>query len=99
MIQRQLIYDGTQEDFFHDVRQNQLATKMKQNFEEHSGRRVSKSEYASWIVSGDKIKNLLESANVSDITVSFEYQVPYTQKRIDCLLFGKGENNVERPDN
>ena len=50
---------------------------------------VGESEYHSWGVTGDKIKNLIESSNLSDVYVSFEYQVPYTSKRIDCLLFGK----------
>jgi uncharacterized protein len=89
MIDRQVIYDATQDDFFQDVRLNKLADRMKENFEENSGRKVGDSEYNSWVVSGDKIKNLLESSNLKDIYVSFEYQVPYTQKRIDCLLFGK----------
>ena len=67
--------------------------KLRERFKENSGRKVGVPEYNSWVVSGDKIKNLIESANLSDIYVSFEYQVPYTQKRIDCLLFGKNSSN------
>jgi len=89
MIETRVIYNGTQEQFFQDVRLNELADKMKNNFEENSNRTVGDSEYSSWVVTGDKIKNLIESANLSDVYLSFEYQVPYTQKRIDCLLFGK----------
>ena len=72
MIDRQVIYDATQDDFFQDVRLNKLADRMKENFEENSGRKVGDSEYNSWVVSGDKIKNLLESSNLKDIYVSFE---------------------------
>ena len=93
MIERQVIYDATQEQFFQDVRLNKLADRMKENFEENSGRKVGESEYSSWVVTGDKIKNLLESSELNDVYVSFEYQVPYTQKRIDCLLFGKSRSN------
>ena len=89
MIERQVIYNAPQEEFFRDVRLNHLADKMKENYEEISGRSVGESEYSSWVVTGDKIKNLIECAGLSDIYLSFEYQVPYTQKRIDCLLFGK----------
>lgn len=65
---------------------------MRNNFEENSGRRIPESEFNSWIVTGDKIKNLIEFSKLSDVYVTFEYQVPYTQKRIDCLLFGKNEH-------
>lgn len=93
MINREIIYDAPQENFFEDVRMNKLADIMKNNFEENSGRKVSESEFNSWVVTGDKIKNLIESSDLSDVYVSFEYQVPYTQQRIDCLLFGKNTEN------
>ncbi len=92
MIDRKVIYSGSQERFFQDVRLNKLADKMKYNFEENTGRKVGDSEYSSWISTGDKIKNLIECANIKDVYLSFEYQVPYTQKRIDCLFFGKNVN-------
>jgi DUF2075 family protein len=92
MIERRVIYNGTQEQFFQDVRLNKLADKMKDSFEDISGRKVGDSEYSSWVVSGEKIKNLVESSDLSDAYMSFEYQVPYTQKRIDCLLFGKNQD-------
>lgn len=93
MIERQVIYDGSQEQFFQDVRLNKLADKMKECFEENSGYRVTHSEFNSWLTSGEKIKNLVESAELKNIHISFEYQVPYTQKRIDCLLFGKNTSD------
>ncbi|MBU1849432.1 MAG: DUF2075 domain-containing protein, partial [Nanoarchaeota archaeon] len=92
MIDRQIIYDASQNNFFQDVRLNKLADIMKTNFEENSGHSVSNSEFNSWSTTGEKIKNLIESAELDDIHISFEYQVPYTQKRIDCLLFGKNSS-------
>ena len=89
MIKRQMIYNGTQEQFFKDVNLNRLADKMNENFKESSGRTVGESEYSSWVVTGEKIKNLIELADLFGIYLCFEYQLPYTQKRIDCLLFGK----------
>jgi uncharacterized protein len=93
MIIRQIIYDAPQEKFFTDVRSNKLVDIMKTNFKETSGMYIGESEYHSWGVTGDKIKNLIESSNLSNVYVSFEYQVPYTSKRIDCLLFGKNAND------
>jgi len=94
MINRRVIYNGTQEQFFEDVRLNVLADKMKDNFKEISGRNVVGSEYFSWAATGDKIKSLIELAGLFGIYLCFEYQVPYTQKRIDCLLFGKNQHKT-----
>ncbi len=93
MINRHIIYDAPQEQFFTDVRSNKLVDIMKTNFKETSGMHIGESEYHSWGVTGDKIKNLIESSNLSNVYVSFEYQVPYTSKRIDCLLFGKNTDD------
>lgn len=94
MINRKIIYNAPQEKFFEDVRHNRIANIMKSNFEDVSGRKVSVSEFNSWGPTGEKIKNLLEIANLNNIYVSFEYQVPYTQHRIDCLLFGKNLQGI-----
>ena len=91
MINRRVIYNGSQEQFFKDVRLNMLADKMKENFKETSGRNVGISEYSSWANTGYKIKSLIELSDLSGIYLCFEYQLPYTQKRIDCLLFGKNQ--------
>ena len=82
MIKRQVIYDAQQEEFFKDVRSNKLADLMKESFEENSGRTVGVSEYNSWVTSGEKIKNLVELAELKGVHLSFEYQVPYTQKTV-----------------
>jgi len=93
MITRNIIYDAPQEKFFKDVRSNKLVDIMKTNFKESSGFHVGEPEYHSWGVTGDKIKNLIEASDLSNIYVTFEYQVPYTSRRIDCLLFGKDNND------
>ena len=77
MIGRYVIYNGTQERFFEDVRLNKLADKMNDNFRESSGRTVGESEYLSWIVTGEKIKNLIELTDLFDIYLCFEYQHLY----------------------
>jgi uncharacterized protein len=92
MINRNIIYDNTQKDFFKDVLINKFADNIQNNFIKLNGRKACESEYNSWIDTGKVIKNLIELSGLQNIYVSFEYQVPYTQKRIDCLLFGKNKN-------
>ena len=89
MLNRNIIYDNTQENFFRDVLINKFADNIQENFIKLNGMKAGKSEYNSWIDTGKVIKNLIELSDLKNIYVSFEYQVPYTQKRIDCLLFAK----------
>jgi DUF2075 family protein len=91
MIGRKVIYSEPQHIFFHDVLTNQVAEKMKANHNEMSNGKVNNSEYRSWQNSPVAIKNLIDLSGVKDTFVTFEYLVPYTQRRIDCMLYGKNE--------
>ncbi|MCD4740024.1 DUF2075 domain-containing protein [archaeon] len=93
MIQRRVIYDAPQEKFFEDVLNKRVADIIEENFREISSHRATKSEYNSWDSTADEIKRIIEKSGLNDVYVCFEYQVPYTQKRIDCILFGKNNEN------
>jgi len=93
MIGRKVIYSEPQDVFFLDVLTNQVASKMKANQSEVSNGKVKDSEYRSWQNSPLAIKNLLELSGVKDTFVTFEYLVPYTQRRIDCMLYGKNSDS------
>ena len=92
MLNRLLIYDAPQKDFVRDVLLNKFADTLQENFLKSYGRKAGDSEFNSWVDTGKVIKNLIELGNLENVYVSFEYQVPYTQKRIDCLLFGKNKH-------
>lgn len=91
MIGRNVIYSAPQSEFFDDILRNRVASKMKEATETYASHNISDSEYRSWQNSPRAIKNLLELSGLSDTYVTFEYQVPYTQKRIDCMLYGKND--------
>jgi DUF2075 family protein len=93
MIGRKVIYSESQDVFFRDVLTNQVATKMRANQIEMSNGKVKDSEYRSWQNSPIAIKNLLELSGVKDTFVTFEYLLPYTQRRIDCMLYGKNSDS------
>lgn len=90
MLNRRILYDAPQKDFFKDVLLNNFADKVQENFLNQNGWE-NRSEYNSWVDTGKTIKNLIELSDLENLYISFEYQVPYTQKRIDCLLFGKNK--------
>jgi DUF2075 family protein len=90
-----LIYENTTERFSKDVRENIIVKIMTSRFEEFIGKKPSVQEIASWQNSLRHVKDLIEEAKLKDNKIALEYEVPYNQNRIDCLLFGQGEDNSE----
>jgi len=92
-----LIYKSDSETFLKNIRENKLASIMADAFKFSFIREVSISEKNSWRNSLPKIKDLIEIAELKNINIALEYEIPYNQNRIDCLLFGKdtlGEDNI-----
>lgn len=90
-----LIYQNHIREFIKDVRENLLADKMQQAYESRYGHKVGVSEYRSWENSLRLVRDLIELAEVTDATIALEYELPYSQSRIDCLLFAKGADFAE----
>ncbi|HMK18937.1 MAG TPA: DUF2075 domain-containing protein [Chitinophagaceae bacterium] len=86
---KRIIYNEPQGIFFQDVLHNQVGDKIREQFRFFSNNSVKGSEYKSWESSASAIKNLIELSGIKDSYVTFEFQVPYSQKRIDCMLYGK----------
>ena len=87
-----LVYQGSVEQFVLDVRENRIDEVMSANFVDRWGRRPSNSELTSWKNSLPKVRDLIEIAKLKENMIALEYEAPYSQSRIDCLLFGKGSN-------
>jgi uncharacterized protein len=87
-----IIYQDTVEQFVLDVRHNRLTNIMAAHFFNRFGRRPGLAEEASWQNSMPRVKDVIEVAELKENFICLEYEVPYNQCRIDCLLFGKGLN-------
>ncbi len=90
-----LIYQSDSETFLKNIRENKLTNIMTDAFKASFVREVHPSEENSWRHSLPKIKDLIEIVNLKNIHVALEYEIPYNQNRIDCLLFGKDESNTD----
>lgn len=84
-----LIYSGSTDDFIRDVQYNRIADIMEERYYAYTGKRVSIGEYHSWQNSLGRVRDVIEIAELKDNMVELEYQVPYNDSRIDCLIFGK----------
>ncbi|NTU74462.1 DUF2075 domain-containing protein, partial [Candidatus Roizmanbacteria bacterium] len=89
-----LIYQAPITDFIKDVRENRLSDLLVESFNFRFGRNPSYSEIGSWQNSLPRVRDLIEIAGLSDNMIAIEYEVPYNQNRIDCLLFGKGDDEA-----
>ena len=90
------LYTGTSEQFIQDILENRLADKLREAYETYYYRLAGQQEVVSWTNSLQFVKNVIEYASIRDNMVVVEYELPYSNKRIDCLLFGKGPD--ERPN-
>jgi len=90
-----LIYQNNTKKFVEDVRNNAITDVMSSNFSARWNRNPGHRELVSWQNSLSRVRDLVEVAGLSDNMIALEYEVPYNQSRIDCLLFGCGGNNSE----
>ena len=91
MINR-VLYKETQAQFARDVERNIVYQKMLYNAQ-MSGIHSSESEIASWTNNAPHISKILYDADVRDSYVTFEFLVPFSRKRIDCVIYGKGTDD------
>lgn len=82
------LYEGTVAEFNSDVVRSTLADKLAERFLTHYRHSPGKSEYDSWQQSSLFLKNSFESATLSRNQLIIEYELPYSSRRIDVLLFG-----------
>lgn len=90
-----LIFKGSTTEFCNDIKYNTLSDIMLQNFRGHFGKSPSPQEIGSWQNSLVRMRDIVEIAELKDNMVVLEYEIPYNQSRLDCLLFGKDSNKTE----
>jgi len=90
-----LIYKDTTSHFIDAVRKNKLTDLMLETFKNRFGYTPGHSEIISWQNSLPRVRDIIELASLDNNMIALEYEVPYNQSRIDCLLFGKGVNQDE----
>ena len=93
MINR-VLYKEPQSVFISDVERNFVSQKMRHTAEQ-SGIHSAENEIASWENNAPHIARLLTQCGAKDSYVTFEFLVPFSRKRIDCMIYGKGEDDSE----
>jgi len=82
------LYEGTIADFNTAVVNNLLADKLAENYRNYYRRSAGESEFRAWQHSSQYLKNSFEASTLTDNKLVLEYELPYSSRRIDALLFG-----------
>jgi len=90
-----ILYEETIEQFNEDVMQNCIADRTAEKYQAHYKRKPGDSEYRSWAISLAILNNSFHYADLKDNHIIVEYELPYSSRRIDVLLFGYDENAKE----
>lgn len=85
------LYEGTISEFNSSVLQNEIADLVGSSYERYYRKRVNPSEYRAWQQSFNFLKNSFEYTNLSNNKLIIEYELPYSTRRIDVLLFGSDQ--------
>ena len=93
-MENRVLYKETQSVFIRDVERNLVSQKMR-HCAESSGIHSAENEIASWENNAPHIARLLTKCGAKDSYVTFEFLVPFSRKRIDCMIYGIGEDNSE----
>ena len=84
------LYEGSIREFREDVVLSRLSEKLANAFKDYYHRGASRSEIGAWQQSFNFLKNSFEIATLEDNRLIIEYELPYSSRRIDVLLFGRG---------
>jgi DUF2075 family protein len=85
------LYEGTIADFNTSVLENRIADQIGISYERYYRRRVNPAEYRAWQQSFNFLKNSFEYTGLSNNKIIIEYELPYSTRRIDVLLFGRNQ--------
>ena len=85
------LYEGSIRQFQEDVIHSRIADKLAGAFQAYYHRAAAKSEVGAWQQSFNFLKNSFEVAGLADNRIIIEYELPYSSRRIDALLFGQSQ--------
>ncbi|MDB5232990.1 MAG: family ATPase [Chitinophagaceae bacterium] len=91
-----IVYQKTKGAFLDDVLSNEIENIIYDSVKKNLNRNTGASEVNSWKNSLQYMNNILMDTEIPEnIGVSIEYRIPQSMKRIDFILTGRDEENIE----
>ena len=89
------VYSGTKELFVNDVLTNSITEKLKELYKKIVGRYPGIAEERAFANSLHYMNDVMMDDNIPNNSgIAIEYKIPYTSKRIDFIISGKNEENI-----
>ena len=89
------LYEGSIGGFRDDLIRNSLFDKLAEAFRGYYRRPAPKGELGAWQQSLNYLKNSFDLAALDEQQIIVEYELPYSSRRIDVLLFGRSTNGED----
>jgi DUF2075 family protein len=89
------LYIGSTRQFISDAAHNQIADKLKAAFFNYYRYAPAAGEIKSWRQSLASISQVFQLCNLLDHGIILEYQIPFTSKRLDCLIAGRDDRHQD----
>jgi len=89
------LYEGNIKQFSDDVIHNRISDIISKNFRSYYKRTPRDPEYRSWQQSLNILNNSFLYSSLEDNKIIIEYELPYSTRRIDVLIFGKNKKGVD----
>jgi len=91
-----IVYQSTKQGFLSDILTNDIENIILDSFKVKLGRTTTEGEIRAWKNSMMYMNTVLNDQDIpNDSGVAIEYQLPQTSKRIDFILTGQNDNNVD----
>lgn len=89
------LYEGTIKEFSNDVIHNRIADILRDNFVSYYRKFPLEPEFRSWQQSLNFLNNAFTYSALIHNKIIVEYELPYSTRRIDVLVFGKNNTNKD----
>ena len=91
-----IVYQSTKEEFLENILTNNIENIILDFYIKNLGHSTGKSEIDSWKHSMMYMNTVLSDLEIpNDSGITIEFQIPQTSKRIDFIITGTNEENIE----
>lgn len=91
-----IIYQAIKSEFIKDVNDRDIESVILDKFKFKTGYKVGNAELQSWKNSLGYMSRVLSDQEIpDDCGIAIEYGLPQTSKRVDFILTGRNENNID----
>jgi uncharacterized protein len=91
-----IIYQSNKKEFIEDIATDGIELRIQTLFKERTGKNITESQVKAWQKSLRYMRDVLLDPDIPPLAgVAIEFQIPQTSKRIDFILTGQNEDNID----